>query len=78
MCNEVNWELKPLFLEGIGINVKSANHKLKLMCCVDGGELNIPHYNPNHYPFQQLKILLTFFRDLIKFKYKFNFNLIVP
>jgi len=46
MYNEVHWELKPLFLEGIGINVKSANHKLKLMCCVDGGELNIPHYNP--------------------------------
>ena len=45
MYNEVYWELKPLFLEGIGMNVKSGNHKIKLMCCVDGGELNIPHYN---------------------------------
>ena len=46
--NQVYWELKPLFLEGIGINVKSGNHKLKLMCCVDGGTLNIPHYNTDY------------------------------
>ena len=48
MYNQVNWELKPLFLEGIGMNIKSGNHKIKLMCCVDGGELYIPHYNSGY------------------------------
>ena len=45
MHNQVNWELKPLQLEGICLNVKAGYHKIKLMCCVDGGNLNIPHYN---------------------------------
>ena len=40
-----SWELKPLHLEGIAVDVKPGNHKVKLMCCVDKGELNIPHYN---------------------------------
>ena len=47
--NTNSWELKPLFLEGISVNVKAGYHKIKLMCCVDGGTLNIPHYNTNNF-----------------------------
>lgn len=45
--NSNSWELKPLHLEGIAVDVKPGNHKVKLICCVDQGELNIPHYNVN-------------------------------
>ncbi len=45
--NQVPWELHPIHLEGIKLNVQPGNHKIKLMCCVDGGNLNIPHYNTN-------------------------------
>lgn len=39
-----NWELRPFQLEGICVNVKAGNHKLKLMCCVDAGKLYIPAF----------------------------------
>ena len=45
MYNTYEWELKPIHLEGIGINVKEGKHKLMLKCCVDSGTLYIPHYN---------------------------------
>ena len=45
ICNQSSWELKPLHLEGIAVDVKPGNHRVKLMCCVNGGILNIPHYN---------------------------------
>ena len=45
--NQVQWELHPIHLEGIKLNVKAGNHKIKLMCCVDGGNLHIPHFNTN-------------------------------
>ena len=38
------WELRPINLEGIGQNIKAGNHKIKLMCCVDGGSLYIPAF----------------------------------
>ena len=37
-----NWELRPLQLEGICLNVKAGNHKIKLMACIEGGNLYIP------------------------------------
>ena len=43
--NQNQWELKPLHLEGIAVDIKPGNHKVKLMCCVDKGILNIPHFN---------------------------------
>lgn len=43
--NSQPWEFKPLNLEGFGFNVKNGNHKLQLKCCVNMGNLNIPHYN---------------------------------
>ena len=43
--NQSPWEIKPLNLEGFGFNVKNGNHKLQLKCCVNMGNLNIPHYN---------------------------------
>ena len=42
--NTSSWELKPLNLEGFGFNVKTGNHQLRLKCCVDKGNLNIPHF----------------------------------
>ena len=41
-----NWELRPLQLEGIYLNFKAGNYKLKLklMACVDGGHLYIPGF----------------------------------
>ena len=45
MYNTYKWELKPIHLEGIGINIKAGNHKLKLKCCVDSGALYIPHFS---------------------------------
>jgi len=44
MYNTYSWELKPLHLEGIGVNIKAGKHKLKLKCCVDKGALYIPHF----------------------------------
>ena len=46
MYNQVNWELKPLHLEGTVVDIKPGNHKIKLMCCVNGGILHIPHVDP--------------------------------
>lgn len=46
MITIVDWQLNPLHLEGIGTDAKAGNHRLKLKCCVDKGNLNIPHYNP--------------------------------
>ena len=45
MWSHVDWELKPLNLEGIAAGVKAGKHKLKLKCCVSGGKLNIPYYD---------------------------------
>ena len=45
MWSHVEWELKPLCLEGIVTNLKKGEHKLKLKCCVTGGTLNIPYYS---------------------------------
>ena len=39
-----NWELRPFQLEGICVDIKAGNHKLKLKCCVDAGTLYIPGY----------------------------------
>ena len=43
--SHVEWELKPIFLEGIGFNIKKGNHSVKLMCSVTGGQLNIPYFD---------------------------------
>ena len=48
MYNQVNWELKPLHLEGTVVDIKPGNHKIKLMCCVNGGILHIPHFHPQY------------------------------
>ena len=38
-----SWELRPFQLEGICVNVKAGNHKVKLMGCVEqGANLYIP------------------------------------
>ena len=42
--NSQPWEFKPLNLEGFGFNVKNGNHNLQLKCCVDKGNLHIPHF----------------------------------
>ena len=44
MYNTYRWEFKLLHLEGIGVNIKAGNHKLKLKYCVDSGVLYIPHF----------------------------------
>ena len=43
--SHVEWELKPIYLEGIGVNIKKENHLVKLMCSVSGGALNIPYFD---------------------------------
>ena len=43
-----NWELHDITLTGIIKNINSGNHIIKIYACVDGGFLNIPHYN-THY-----------------------------
>ena len=43
--SHVDWELKPIFLEGSGVNIKKGIHKIKLMCSVTGGNLNIPYFD---------------------------------
>ena len=45
MWSHVEWELKPLYLDGISTNIKAGNHKVKLMSCVTGGTLNIPYFD---------------------------------
>ena len=43
--SHVEWELKPIYLEGIGVNIKKGEHSVKLMCSVTGGKLNIPYFD---------------------------------
>ena len=43
--NGNTWELKPLQLFGETFNLNPGEHTVKLMCCVSGNELHIPHYN---------------------------------
>ena len=43
MWSHVEWEMKPLNLEGIVTDIKKGEHKLKLKCCVSGGKLQIPY-----------------------------------
>ena len=43
--SHVEWELKPIYLEGIGVNIKKGDHSVKLMCSVAGGKLNIPYFD---------------------------------
>ena len=43
--SQVEWEMKPLNLEGIVTDIKKGEHKLKLKCCVSGGKLYIPYYD---------------------------------
>ena len=45
--SHVEWELKPINLEGIGANIKKGEHSIKLMCSVTEGALNIPYYDIN-------------------------------
>ena len=45
MWSHVEWEMKPLNLEGIAADIKKGEHKLKLKCCVNGGKLQIPYYD---------------------------------
>ena len=45
MWANVEWELKPLNLEGIATNIIKGEHKLKLKCCVTGGKLYIPYFD---------------------------------
>ena len=39
--------LKPVNIEGFGVNTKKGKHTIKLVALVDKGTLHIPHYNPN-------------------------------
>ena len=41
------WELRPIQLEGIGVNIKTGSHKIKLKCCTDAGNLFIPAFGPD-------------------------------
>ena len=43
--SHVEWELKPIFLEGTSVNISKGIHKIKLMCSVTGGNLNIPYFD---------------------------------
>ena len=43
--SHVEWELKPIYLEGIGVNIKKGDHSVKLMCSVTGEKLNIPYFD---------------------------------
>ena len=43
--NGSSWELKPLQLYGETFDLKPGEHTIKLMCCVSGNELFIPHLN---------------------------------
>ena len=43
--NGTKWELRPLQLYGETFDLKHGEHTVKLMCCVSGNELFIPHYN---------------------------------
>ena len=52
MWSHIPWELKPLHLEGIATNVKEGYHKIKLMCCVTGGSLNIPYFDTDSVLFK--------------------------
>jgi hypothetical protein len=43
--NETIWELHEITLTGLVANVAAGVHTLKLFAMVDGGTLNIPHFN---------------------------------
>ena len=43
--SHVEWELKPIYLEGVGVNIKKGKHSVRLMCSVTGGTLNIPYFD---------------------------------
>ena len=49
--------LSPLFITGDKPYLKSGNHKISLKACVqEGGNLNIPHINPNCFELVEPKI----------------------
>ena len=44
--SNIDWTMFPIFLYGEICDLKPGTHKIKLICCVDGGTLYIPYYNP--------------------------------
>ncbi len=45
--NQGQWELNEITLTGLVQNVAEGNHTVKVLAAVEGGTLNIPHYNPD-------------------------------
>jgi hypothetical protein len=45
--NQGQWELNEITLTGLVQNVAEGNHTVKVWAAVEGGTLNIPHYNPD-------------------------------
>ena len=43
--NTKQWELHDLVLEGMVFEIGQGKHIIEIFACVDGGTLNIPHYN---------------------------------
>ena len=43
--NTKQWELNDLVLEGMVFEIGQGKHMIEIFACVDGGTLNIPHYN---------------------------------
>jgi hypothetical protein len=44
--NQGQWELHEITLTGLVQNIAAGNHTIRVLASVDGGTLNIPHYNP--------------------------------
>jgi hypothetical protein len=43
--NQSQWELHEITLTGLVKNVTEGSHTIRVLASVDGGQLNIPHYN---------------------------------
>ena len=79
--NQYEWELKPLHLEGIAVDVKTWNYKVKLICWVNGGILHIPHYNMNDIEYTikpeisgKMVIIGQNLKPKLKIRFIFNLN----
>ena len=49
MYSSKAWDLKPLNIVASKVNMLTGNHVIKIFAAVDGGVLNIPHYNAGLY-----------------------------